>query len=319
MAEKDLYASIAGVTSPISVIIQEGSGQTTANCSIECVSTALSIGDEIIVDLGYTDAHGVVFTGVVKSIGTSAPDGKVTLSCFDKYILAVDFFLAYQDLESGFSRSYIDATDLVEALVNLAGLTNFTGIKSYFTFTEPTFNLVSSADAITQIENIIVWKAWADELGVIHWADRKPYVTGSDTPEFAFVTGNSGTIIADELVKSTKNLRNKVVVYGNEGIYATASAVSPYLPADFYSTAIIASPLITTQSMAQDSAGYNLTLYNRLTQTVNAELIGDYRIHARDIITITEAHTGVSGDWFVQKLTHSFGTGGYTLRLGLTK
>lgn len=317
MAAKDLYASITGVDTPISIDIVEGFKNISTSCEITCVSTTLGLGDDISIDMGYVGDHGVIFTGIVKKINKAAPDNSIKLSCFDTLVKASDYFMASEDPNEPFSRTNIDAADLVGDLLALASITNYTPVTTNFTFTEPEFNLVSVADAIGQINAILAYHIWSDENGQIFFQDRRPYVMVGDTPILTFITGNSGSIITNEYTRSDDDLRNKVVVYGQDPILASAQTSSPYLPVGFYKTAVIASPLITTQSMAQDSADFNLELYNRLTRTVSCEALGDYRLHARDIVTITEAHTGVSGDWFVYSLSHSFNDGGYTMRMVL--
>ena len=319
MTKRNLYCSIAGVSNIISVEGSEGYKNFCRSYTIQCESTTKQLGDSISIDLGFDDHHGTIFTGYVKDIRRSTPDNTYTLTCFDELVKSNEMFLAYMDEDSEFVRTNIDATDLVEDLLNEAQITSFTGSASSFIFTEPRFNLVSVSDAINQVANIIAWHIWADETGTIHFAERLPYPTGGDSATHTFTTGDSGNIVTSQLDISDKELRNKVVIYGAQPIYATASAVSPYLPAGYYKTAVIASPLITSQSMAQDAANYNLALYNILTQQASLEALGDYTLHVNDIVTVTEAHTGISGDWFVYSINHAWGQDGYTMRLGLRK
>ena len=72
--------------------------------------------------------------------------------------------------------------------------------------------------------------------------------------------------------------------------------------------------------MADDSASYNLDLYNKLTETVSLELEGDYRIRARDTVSVNEPFTEMSGDlWFVYAATHRIDKSGYTTRINLSR
>jgi hypothetical protein len=317
MTSKDLYSSIAGVTNLISVDIVEGYKTFSRTCNIVCDSTTLGLGDSVTVDLGYSDSHGTIFTGVVKKIDKTAPDGTTTLLCFDELVKASDYFMVADNPQIPFSRANIDATDLVRDLLAQASITSFSASATTFVFTAPQFNLVSVADAINQVAGIIAYHVWADESGTIHFADRRPYVMGSDSPAFTFTTGSSGNIITDDYSISTDDLRNKVVVYGLDPIVATASIASSYLPVGFYQTAVIASPLITAQAMAQSSADFNLALYNRLTTSVSCEALGNYQLHVNSIVTVTESHTGVTGNWFVYSVSHSFSESGYTMRMVL--
>lgn len=314
---KTLYASVTGVTNPIRIDVNEGYKSASSYCEVECLSTTLSLGDAVNVDIGYTGDNGRVFTGYVKEISKPRPEGTTILTCFDEYVRAQDYLLVSDDPATPFSRTNIDATDLVEDLLNEAGITSYNGTTSNFIFTNPTFNLVKIADAVTQVANVIAWNIWADETGTVHFADRPFYVTGSDSPDHTFVTGDSGQLLTVENTTSEDDLRNKVVVFGDKQIEATASAVSPYLPTDFYKTAVIASPLITSESQAQDSADFNLDLYNRLTKQATVEVIGDYSIHRNQIATVTETETGISGDWFIYNAAHAWGIDGYTVRLTL--
>jgi hypothetical protein len=317
MTVKNLYATVTNTSGLISIDVIEGYKSLSSTCTIVCESTTLSLGDSVIVDMGYEDDHGVVFTGILKKISKAAPDNSITLTCFDVLIKASDYFMAVDDPQHPFQRTNIDAADLVADLLAEANITSYTPIPTTFIFSEPQFNLVTVADAIAQINGIIAYHIWAEADGTIRFEDRRPYVMGTDTSSFTFITGNSGTIITNEYNRSDDDLRNRVVVYGLDPIIATASITSPYLPTGFYKTAVIASPLITEQTMAQDSADFNLELYNRLTRNVTCEVIGNYQIHSRMVATVTEAHTGVSGDWLIYNANHSWSDTGYIIRMVL--
>ncbi|MFA5572510.1 MAG: hypothetical protein WDA42_05340 [Candidatus Bathyarchaeia archaeon] len=317
MPAKDLYASITGTTNIVGVDVTESFTDISTACNIQCTATDLNIGDDVSVDLGYSDDHGVIFTGIVKQKNREATSGIITLECYSTLVRATDFFIAAEDPENPFKRTNIDATELVEDLLSLAGITNFSGTLSNFIFTEPTFNLVSVADAISQINSVIAWRVWDDAAGVVHFEDRRPYVMDGETPSHTYTTGNDGNLLTLGYERSESELRNKVVVYGLDPIVATASAASPYLPAGFYKAAVVASPLIDSQEQAQLSANYNLNLYNRLTTNVDAETLGDYSLHVNDIVSVTESHTGVTGNWLVYKVSHAWGEDGYTTRMVL--
>jgi hypothetical protein len=133
--------------------------------------------------------------------------------------------------------------------------------------------------------------------------------------------GNSGDLTVTDYQYNTDNLRNKVIVFGLKPIYAEASAASPYLPADFYKTAVVSSELIDTQGMADDSANYNLDLYNKLTENLNLEAEGDYRVRVRDTVSVTEPFIpDAEGDWFVFALSHRLAeSSGYTMSMTLSR
>lgn len=317
MTIKNLYASISGVTGILSIDITESFKSLSRSCTIKCTSHTLGLGDDIVVDMGYADSHAIIFTGIVKKISQESPDNSITLTCFDVLVKATDFFMASDYPQAPFSRSNIDAAMLVGDLLGVASIAVYTPIATSFIFGDVEFNLLTVADAINQINGILAYHIWADETGEVFFADRRPYVMGGDTPTHTFTTGASGNIITNSYSRSDDDLRNKVVVYGQDPIVAIESAVSPYLPTDFYKTAVIASPLITSQTMANNSSTFNLELYNRLTRNVSCEALGDPSLHVNAIVTVTETNTGVSGNWFLYNLTHSWGADGYTMRMTL--
>jgi len=77
--------------------------------------------------------------------------------------------------------------------------------------------------------------------------------------------------------------------------------------------------MIDTEAMAQSVADLNLTALNRLTESVRCDIEGDVDIDCRDTVTVTEAFTGVSGDWFVHEARHVIGPDGYKANLMLTR
>jgi hypothetical protein len=222
-------------------------------------------------------------------------------------------------LENPWSRSNISAENLVGDLLGEAGITTYSGDTSNFTFgvSNPVeFQIISSWDAIEQICNIIAWRCYAKN-GTAYFQNLQPEPSGSPVKNLR--TGNIGHIEHIDYDTSTDDLRNRVVVFGRDGIYAEDSAVSPYLPSGFYKTAIVSSELIDSQSMADDAASYNLALYNRLTESCRVDILGDYSLRARDTINISESFTTVSGDWFIYSCTHRMDEDGYTTSLQLTR
>ena len=135
-----------------------------------------------------------------------------------------------------------------------------------------------------------------------------------DTP---FTTVNGIVRIGHR--RSDRDLRNRVVVYGTDGIYASAEEESPYLPAGFRKTVVVASPWIDDQGMAQAACDYNLDKLNRLTEEITIEVVGNPDLHARKVVTVSESHTGISGDWYIYTCEHRWGEGGYTTNLELRK
>lgn len=319
-----LYASVTGCTGVASVNVDQDFSQPTANALIECNSTTLSLGDAVTVDIGYVGNHATVFKGfLLEKIATRTGQKEtVTLRCRDTLWRAMAMFIASEDPQAPLSYSNIAAEDLVKAMLDLSGISSYSLDSPGFTFApeEPLeVQLVSAWDQINRICWLIAWHCY-DDLGTIRFLERKPYNEAGDASVHTFVVGDGGDIISVEpFAISSDKIRNKVVVYGDEGVYASASASSPFLPAGFYKTEVISAPdLIDTNAMAQDIADYNLELLNRLEKTATVTVLGTPSVKARDVVTFTEAVTGMSSDWFVYSCRHQLADT-YTQQLTLVQ
>jgi hypothetical protein len=316
----DIGGDYADLTDVISVEINEAYKQPCARFRLETYDYgSFGLNDYITIDMGFVGSSGEVFQGFIDSISATRRPGVYEVIGRDVLKRAIDHWIVTTDLENPWSRSNISAEDLVQALLAEAGITTYSGDASSFTFgvsSPAEFQIVSAWDAVERICMIIAWRCYAKD-GTVYFQNLKPEPSGVASKNLR--VGNSGNITNVKYEESTDNLRNKIVVFGKEGIYAEASAVSPYLPADFYKTAIVSSELIDLQSMADQAASYNLTLYNRLTEVASCDLLGLYDVRARDTINIIEPFTGLTGDWFVYSATHRLDQNGYTTQLHLTR
>lgn len=316
-----LYRSVTGCSGVMNIEVATSHSSQVSTAVIECTSISLDIGDSVIVDLGYTTNHKKLFEGYVKQIEIKyGPTKTYVLTCSDVLIRAIDFFIASSNPNSPFKRSNIAAEKLVQDVLELAQLTDYDYDETEFTFAVHNpleVNLTSAYDYCRFISDIIAWHFYADENGTVHFVNRQPYLMGGDAPEFTI----TDTQFVD--IKRTitdKNLRNRVVIYGKGSIYAEAKASSPYLPTDFYRTAVVAAPTVfDTQSMANQAASRNLTLLNRLTQSLQLTCLGNPDLLARKIVTLNHSSIGASGDWYVFAASHSFGSSGYTTTVELRK
>lgn len=280
---------------------------------------SFGLNDNITITVGLDNDTSEIFDGYIDSITTTRRPGIYEIIGRDILKRAIEHWIVTTDLENPWSRSNISAESLVGALLNEAGITAYSGDVSNFTFgvSNPAeFQLVSVWDSIERICNIIAWRCYA-EAGTAYFKNLQPIPVGAATAYLR--PGADGSITSAGYEKSTDNLRNKVVVFGRDGIYAEASAVSPYLPADFYKTAIVSSELIDSQQMADDAADYNLALYNRLTEVARLDVIGDADILARKTVSAQEWFTGISGKWFTYSCTHRVDENGFTTQLHLTR
>lgn len=326
MAHKSLYynVKINGIAQDIiSVEVNESHGQTCARVSVELERiNGFTLNSYIEVDMGYIDSHGIIFRGFVDDISDTRPDGTHRIEGRDVLKRAIEHFLVTTDLENPWSRSNITAEHLVGDLLHEAGIVNYSGDTTLFTFgvTCPAeFNLMSSWDAVNTICNIIAYNCYAVD-GIVYF--KRITTTPSGPPTFTFKSGSPGSggnVTFIEYSYNTDNLRNKVVVFGRYPVYAEAKEASPYLPSGFYKTAIVSSEMID-DDMAQRSADYNLALYNKLTETLRVEAEGDYRVRCRKTVRITEPFTGMlNSDWFVTAVTHRISNDGFQTSVSMVR
>jgi hypothetical protein len=264
-------------------------------------ASILWLGKQVIASLTVGAISGQIFTGYVDDVSYTRFPGVYEVTASNELRLAKEHWLVPASLDNPWSRSNIAAENLVRDLLAEAGLTNYSGITSGFTFgtSYPAeFSIMSVLDAIEQINTILAYTLYENNA-TIYW--RQIFPVPSGTASFTFTN-----FISINKTSGTENLRNKVVVFGKDGIRAESSAVSPYLPSGFYQTAIVSSELIDSQSMADQSASYNLQLYNKLTEQLKIDIEGEPRVKARDTVHITYAPLSIDEDWFVYSLQHTF-------------
>jgi hypothetical protein len=327
-----LYCSATGITHPISVTVTSSHSVSTSSCTIQCISTSLDIGDLITVQLGYTTNHPQVFSGYVKQIERNVPENIITVTAADLMIRAVDYFIVADDPNNLTSYRNIAAEELVRQLLAMSGLTSYTFDTTYFTFGishDFNVNLVPVYDYCRAIGDALTWHLWCDETGLVHFENRKPYVMTGSTGQPGDTTDERPIGMATHTLENIdtttvyysvtdNHLRNKVVVYGMEGVHYTASAVSPYLPAGFYKSVVAdLTNIIDSTAMAHTVADYNLDLLNRLTYSARLTAVGDPDISAREIIRLDNTTLGIDSNWYVYSCEHQWGQAGYLTSLDL--
>lgn len=314
-----LYANITGLNNILYCSVVDSHGAPTATASITAETCGVQVGDHITVDLGYTNNHDQIFTGYVKSVEVKAPEKYYTIVASNDLIRAVDYFIASTNPDEPYEKTSIKAEDLVGDLMDMAGLSNYDGDNTSFTFgiNQPIkVNLVSSYDFSKYIADLLAWHLWCDKNGQVNFKNRKPYYTGGGTSG----SFDHSNLVSISYVESDRELRNRVVVYGSDGVYAEAKASSPHLPAGFYKTAVVSAPgVIDNNAMAQDAADYNLALYNRLTRRCSVSAIGDPSVYARSNVAISSAAVGVSGSWYAYGVEHLWSKEGYLTNIDARK
>lgn len=343
---RQLYCDIDGITRPLNVSISNAHGNATSLATIQCDSRTKDIGDRITIDLGFTDDHGKVFDGYIKTMARNVPEDTYTITAQDKIAQAVDYFVIgpSPDEPYNFGKG-IAAEDLVDEVLHLAGL-HLTHIDAtHFEFgvnNDVEVNLTSAYDYCKMIADIVTWNLWCDMDGDLHFENRKPYVmTGSsgqigDTvdertnpPTVPIASINDLTITNAFYNRSEKEIRNRVVVYGEGGIKSDQSEAETYdpydstmkqiLPLNFYKSVIVSYAFIGDQSLADDIANYNLELLNRVTESLSVTCEGNHLFEPRKIIDITEPYVGITGHWYIYGSTLNWSKAGFTADLDLRR
>ncbi len=294
-------------------------------------TSGFSINEAVNISMGYVGDTSVMMTGgFVDSITADRPPGTYRIEGRDRLKQATDFFIVEASMvEEDFFNPRLDngsssPEDIVGDILDECGLLTGQDLDStggawtFGTAEEGTpFQLKTAWDAIQEVTMIGVWKVWVKPSGGIRFAQVIPEPGVSSG---SLTTGDSGNLLRVSYSKSDLNLRNKVVVIGApfpgpefEYYTGTASAGSPYLPVGYYKTAVISTDLLTDGVECFNSAVLNRDKLNKLTEGITFVAEGDQDIHIMDTLNITEAFSGTSGSWFVDDITHSVDSNGYTM------
>lgn len=316
-----LSASVTNTSGILSITVSDSHTSPTSTASITAISTTLDIGDSVTVILGYEGNTFTALTGFVKEIEVKEPEKIYNITCANVMIRAIDYFIASSSPTSPYRWSNISAENLIQEVLELSGLTSFDLDPTSFTFAvhNPVeVNLTPAFDYARFLADIIAFNLYADNTGTVKLVDRRPYPMGGDV---SVTTIQDTQVISASYAQSDRDLRNKVIVYGSGSITATASASSPYLPPGFFRTVVVAAPgVIDTQSMASQSASYNLTLLNRLTFRLNISMLGFTNLFARSCVDVDLPELGINNEqWYIFSIEHSWSNAGYLTNLELRK
>lgn len=317
-----LYLAMTGVASLLSATFEEGLNGSPGRAEIIARELGeIAVGSSASLDMGYTGSFSRMITdGYVKSITPSIPEYHYKIELYERSVLASDAFIAPDNPEAPYQANNVEASVLVGNLLSaFCGLTNYSGDVSAFTFGVPQPVDIKFASVMDVIENIcrITGFIFYTSGSLMRFADRRPYLLGSDTPAYSLTVGDSGNILRLSRSQSDEKLRNRVVVYGKSGIRSVSSGSSPYVPSGFYRTAVISHELITTQAQADATAALNLTYLNRLSETLQVTIKGRHQSRSRDIFQVTEEFTRQTNEpWFCFSTRHTINDSeGYTTEL----
>lgn len=314
-----LTASVTGTSTPITISVSDSHSAATATAMVTAISTNLIVGSSISISLGYNGNNTQVFEGYVKSVELAAPPKLYTIIASNEMIRAIDYFIVSSNPDEPYTWDHISAEDLVGEIFSLAGISNYHGDNSSFTFgvNNPVeVNLVGAYDFARMIADLLAWSIYAGPGGVCYFTDRKPYPMGGE--------GSSATLTKSNILNlkysvSDRDLRNRVVVYGTDGVFAEASSPSPFLPTGFYKSVAVVSELLEEQVWAEQTATYNLAKLNRLTYNCNISTPGDPGISCRDCVDVVHDAPGLTDTWYVFGIEHSWGQPGFTTNLQLRR
>jgi len=312
--------SVTSTSGVINVRFQESHQDTAPMLVVEAESSTLTNGDAVSCYLGYVGDTTKVFSGYVKEVTRSTPPTKVKISAYGILVRASDYFIASKNPDNPFTRDGITAEALVGQVLALAGITSYGSDATNFTLSNVEVQLVSAYEYCNSIANIVAWHLYADQNDKAWFVERWNGLMGGDT---STKTIDNTKLIQASRVTSTRDLRNRIVVYGRSGIRAEAKVASAYLPSTptvFYQTVVASADWITKQSNADLAASRNLTLLNKLGETCSIAMLGDATYAARQVITFNHTGIGASGDWYVESVTHDMSsTSGFVTTLSLKK
>jgi len=312
MTVKHLELEADYVDSIISYTFSGGYDGGAYTLSFECIDHNLSIGNKIEVRAGYDGNLERVFTGYVKQISFNIPSRTYTITLYDELIRAVDYFIASSTPDTAYKIKNISAEALVGDVLSMAGITNYGYETTYFTFGvngEGEVNLTGAYDFVHGIADLLAWHIYADKDGKVWFVDRKPYIVDDDVAKLTI--GNTVLAVSPYTI-SDRDLRNRIVVYGN-GVYAEAKADSPYLPTGFYKSVVLSSPYIDDQTFAQKSADYNLDKLNKLTEELMITIEGIPELYPLDVIELNNPNLPdeLNSKWLVYAMETRFGNTGF--------
>lgn len=327
--------TVTGTTNIINASVTENHGANCSVANIEAVSTTLSIGDLIYVTMGDLDTStGTVFMGYVKQIEKSVPPSTVTITANDILVRAVEYFVVPLNPDNPYTRTRVQAENLIRDLLAMAGLNNYSCATTYFMLAATgslEVKLTSVYDYCKAISDLLTWHLWCDRTGTVHFRNRKPFVMNgnsgqvddiADSPSSPYIY--SANVIGITQNTNEKDLRNRIVVYGSNS-YAEASAVSPYLPSGFYKSAVVGGQLLLVDNAAcQETADLNLALYNRLTISASCVVAGISNQHALQARNTTRLYVSDvfpaianASQWYIYSCEHNFSPAGYITSMEL--
>jgi len=323
---------VGGYTfAPTSISIEAGYDQIAATATVITprvydIEAGMNTQHIIEIEQGYNGYYNRTFYGYVDSVDPETFPGRQVIKCRDVLKRALETFIT-DKLEYRNTR----AEDIVkQVLKDHAGLTDLDIESTGFTMgiqRPAEFQLQSVMDVVKHIADLLGYRVWATPDGVVHF--RQVAVRPSSSSFWDYVespnkaAGNSG-IVRARAVRSDKALRNRIVVRGQDADYnlieVEAKADSPYVPTPpRYRSAVISSSVLDNADQCQQIADRVLNELNRISTTVDLEVVGNPLLQVGHTIGLQESFTGHASTtkYFLYQLRSTMDETGYRMNLTL--
>lgn len=274
------------------------------------LTTSLNPNDVVNITAGFAGSSGspLVTNGLIDSVVPSVggKEAIITVTGRDRYKKAIEYWLA--PIELGGTSLTLPAGISYEAatgcLLDQALLTTDRSLDASggtIAYDVP-LQIISVADVINELKLLNGWDVYVTGDGVIHYANIKPF-PGGVLPSLGTVSPNHEYAVT--LSRSDDWTRNRIVVIASGSYVSVASGSSPYLPDGYYKTGVFSTPNFgNSQEDADLVAALALDLTNRLTLIANVTVEGNPRYWIGYGLAISEAYSGLSGDWSIYAVTH---------------
>jgi hypothetical protein len=303
----ELTATVSFCTSVQAIDISESWNAAARTFRVVTKATSAVPGALCSVAMGVNSSSGQVI-GYIDAVEYDHKAKLYTVSGRDMMRRAIEYFLVNDENgDPEYATVGVDAGLECQNLLNIAGLAlGSTDTLGYVLKAGVPFSVTSVWDAVQSIMAIGQWRAYCSTGGIIYISSNR--VTPG-TPIAILVDSQYVT----ELVysQSSKDTINRVVVTGEEGIYAIA--IEPSSPIPWAKTAYIHREFIDSEQLAQDIADLNLSLYSGLTEELQLRVFGYEEVHVGDTVEIVETSpspVGIEGNWVVFSLDRQMNENG---------
>lgn len=118
---------------------------------------------------------------------------------------------------------------------------------------------------------------------------------------------------------SIEEMKNSVIIVSglDNAVYTLATAADTGSISKYGLLQEIESVDDEEKNKAQNIAENRLKEYNKVTETVSIQLLGDFNVRSGRVIAIKEDYTGLNGNYFIKSCSHSVSSSVHTMDLEL--